>query len=294
MDGTADLMAISDALDSTGTAALEPGNYWVSSDIRLGSFQALTAAGPPGQVVVRQVADDCNAVTIGADGGTCMRPLIAGIEFLGPSAGYGSGIAGGGEGNVIVGLTLRDVIASNFGGSGVALSAVITSAIDGVNCSSNGGAGIYLYGTSGSTTPTSCTVRNCYCNSNAAWGFYLADCNYMALSACASDSNASGYEIAGGYGVSLTSCGTENVTGTGFKVNGGTGHSLTSCLSVGNPAVAFWSANGASCSFTSCTEMGPAPGAKASFRHDTGCHGVYVQPSYVTPMSLRGTRQVIG
>jgi hypothetical protein len=291
--GATDLAAINGALSKTGYAPLGSGYFCINDVVHLGAFQTFSGLGPV-LTTVHQVSPAKDGVVVGAAGGTIVRPRVFDMMLTGPGSGTGCGIRGGGPENVLVGVTIRDVISSSFGGSGVDLNTPITSVLDSVNCSSNGVNGIYLHG-----NPTSLTMTSCYTNSNAGRGVYISDGTYMALSACASDSNAIGYEIVGGCGVALTGCGSEQTVaaygldGTTFKVNGGSSHSLTSCVSVGNSAVAFWVTGEASnVTMISCKEVGPVAGATASFKNDPGCDTVFISPAYVTEAMFSDTHVI--
>ncbi len=314
-DDIAAIVAADAALPAIGGKLYFPAGYYgVSSTPRFRQGVTYYGDGPLVSVIQQHTANADGVAFNDAHTGATIRVRIEGLQIAAVGAafhtGYGAGISGGASTNVLVDCALRDVWVQGFGGWGIVLTTIITSTLDSVSASDNGrgtaAGGICLYGTGG-YTPTSTHLNNCYSNNNVGIGYNIVDTNYSALVACAADTNHQGYQIVGGMGVSLISCGTEDMravgsdggghgTGDGFTIVGGTGHVLQGCMSVQNPHVGFYvTASARSVSLISCTEQSTTGTPVAGIMVEPGSKATVISPSTVTnPVYAAGTTTLVG
>jgi hypothetical protein len=227
---------------------------------------------------------------------------VSDLTLLGPGSGTGSAIYfDQSTGSAVAGLEIRNVNIVNFCGDNVFLHTPITSTFTNVRCQispSFTSTGYAFHVLSG----TSLVFDACYATGKFLTGYYLDGLHYSSLVSCAADGTCQAYYLNSCESVTLTGSGCEaNVIGTapyggyGFVVNGGQSNSLDGCRVYRNPSVAFWAANSARhTTLTSCDEVGPASGASASYKIDSGSTAVITNPGWTTsPNFAAGTTYLI-
>jgi pectate lyase-like protein len=296
-DSTAAIQgAINAASTSTaggGVVYLPAGTYKVGS-IAGASFVSLIGAG----MDITTLKYTSTSVT-GITGQSLIRFGLRDIGIFGPNSGTGLGINLTWDGSHPNYVSFINVQIQKFGSHGLQLQNAITSPLVNVISQNNGGRGFYLTGVPGGATSTSVSLTCCYANNNALDGYYLQSMSYSTLNSCASDTNATGYVIAGCISVTLSGCGAEAITaknsldGTSYKITqdssaaGSKCVSLVGCRSYQNAAVAFWVTGNSQNSFlASLTEDGPLGGATASVKTDSGTLSTIAGVSAVTAVSL--------
>lgn len=302
-DGTTDnTTAFSNALSAASslggaTVLVPPGTYLVNGTLTLHTGTVLAGASRTSSII-KQAATT----------GPLLHALdqrylsVTDLTLQGPGSGTGSGVYfDQSTGSAVAGLEIRDVNVVNFCGDAVFLNTPITSTLTNVRCQispSSTSAGYAFHVLSG----TSLVFNACYANGAFLTGYYLDGLHYSSLDACAADGNNRSYYLNDCESVTLTGSGCEsNVIGTapyggyGFVINGGQSNSLDGCRSYKNPSIAFWATGSARhTTLTSCDEVGPATGATASYKIDSGSTAVVTNPGWTTsPTFASGTTYLI-
>jgi len=297
------IQAAINALPASGGVVYIPaGTYKLTSALSISSNVTICGDGQPA-TTLSQTSTSANAITV-TGAGVVSNVQIRDLWITGPGSGTGIGISvvAGGTSNPVEQLIIRNVTVQDMGSHGVYALIPIVSHFDNVVSQLNGGRGFYVTGIPGSgteVTATSCAFNACYANDNALDGYYLQDLAYSALNGCASDSNATGYVIAGCEGLTLNSCGAESTTaknsldGTSFKItkdssnNPSEGVVLNGCYSLLNNAVAYWvTGNSNTTTLNGVIENGPGGSATASIKTDTGTMSTLTGYSVATGLAL--------
>lgn len=271
--------AISNALAALpsggGTVYFPAGTYKLSGALSVPTGAVLQGAGEDVAILSQT---STSADTLSA---TDKRFItIRDLQLTGPSSGTGRGIAFLHSAAAVAGISLENVIVQNFGGDGIHLETVITSALTKVRSQGNGGHGFFA------NNGTSVSFKACYANANTGNGYELDAMNYMQLDSCASDSNVIGYSVNGSSAVVLNACGSESCT-DGYKVLGSSANIvLQGCKVLGETAIGFWvTGSSVFCFLLGCREASPGVGATASFQVDSGSAAVVIDPQNTTANS---------
>ena len=204
--------AINNALSALpsggGTVYFPAGTYQVSVALSVPTGATLQGAGQDAAIISQT---STTADTLSA---TDQRYItVRDLQLTGPSSGTGRGIAFLYSASAVASINLENLIVQDFGGDGVHLETVITSALVMVRSQSNGGHGFFA------NNGTSVSFKACYANANTGNGYELDAMNYMQLDSCAADNDTIGYSINGSSAVVLNACGSEDCT-DGYKVLG--------------------------------------------------------------------------
>jgi hypothetical protein len=272
-DSTSAINAAIAALPSGGGTVWFPaGTFKVSGPLTLVTGTVLQGAGE-NATVISQTSTSADTLSM-----TDLRYItVRDLQLSGPSSGTGRGVAFLHSASALAGINLENVIVGGFGGDGVHIETPITSVLTAVRSQSNGGNGFTVTG------GTSVAFQGCYANANTANGFELDSTNYMALDACASDSNVIGYSINGSSAVVMNGCGSEACT-DGFKVLGASANiTMLSCKVLTETGIAFWITGSSVFNFMlGCREASPGGGATASFQVDSGSTATVIDPQNTT------------
>lgn len=274
--GTADsTMAISNALSALpsggGSVYFPAGTYKVSGALSVPTGAVLQGAGEDASVISQT---STSADTFAA---TDQRYItVRDLQLTGPGSGSGRGIAFLHSSAAVAGISLTNVIVQDFGGDGIHLETVITSALTTVRSQSNGGHGFFVNG------GTSVSFKACYANANTGNGYEIDGMNYMQLDACAADACTIGYAINGSSAVVLNGCGSETCT-DGFKVLGASANIvMQGCKVQTETGIGFWvTGSSVFCFMLGCREASPN-GATASFQVDSGSAAIVIDPQNTT------------
>jgi hypothetical protein len=305
-DDTAAIQAAVTACAGAGVVYFPPGTYKLSSALTVGTGVTLCGAGQTA-TTLHQSSTTANAITIG--GTTVANVQIRDLTITGPSSGSGVGISASANAgaNPVVQLVIRNVTVSNMGSHGISLLVPIVSTFDNVVSNFNGGRGWYVTGVPSTGIPgTSLSFTACYANTNALDGWYLQTLTYCSLNGCASDTNGTGYVLAGCQGVVLNGCGAEStvaknsLTGNSFTItsdsssNPSSGVTLNGCYTLVNNAIAFW-VTGSSVNITliGLRENSPGGSATSSITTATGTVTTLIGYQVTTATSLGGTYNVL-
>lgn len=248
-----------------------------------GTFKVSGALSVPTGAVIQGAGEDAciisqTSTTADTLSATDQRYItVRDIQLSGPSSGTGRGIAFLHSSQAVAGINLENVIVQDFGGDGIHLETVITSALTKVRSQSNGGHGFFA------NNGTSLSLKACYSNANASNGYELDAMNYMQLDSCAADSNTIGYSVNGSSAVVLNACGSESCT-DGYKVLGASANIvLQGCKVIGETGIGFWITGSSTfCFLLGCREATPGVGATASFQVDSGSAAIVVDPQNTT------------
>jgi hypothetical protein len=261
-------------------AAPSGGGYFY---VPRGTPQVSGALNVPAGAVIQGGGEDCCIITqtsTAADtfAATDQRYItVRDIQLSGPGSGTGRGIAFLHSSAAVAGINLENVIVTGFGGDGVHLETVITSALTKVRSQSNGGHGFFA------NNGTSLSLKACYSNANTSNGYELDAMNYMQLDSCAADSDTIGYSINGSSAVVLNACGSESCV-DGYKVLGASANIvLQGCKVIGETGIGFWvTGSSVFCFLLGCREATPGVGATASFQVDSGSAAIVIDPQNTT------------
>jgi Pectate lyase superfamily protein len=275
-----------DTADSTAginaafSAAPSGGGYFY---FPRGAFKASGALNVPTGAVIQGAGEDVciisqTSTTADTLAATDQRYItVRDIQLTGPGSGTGRGIAFLHSAAAVAGINLENVIVQDFGGDGIHLETVITSALTKVRSQSNGGHGVFA------NNGTSLSLKACYANANTGNGYELDAMNYMQLDSCAADNDTIGYSVNGSSAVVLNACGSESCT-DGYKILGASANIvLQGCKVIGETGIGFWvTGNSTFCFVLGCREASPGGGATASFQVDSGSAAVVVDPQNTT------------
>jgi hypothetical protein len=278
--GTADsTSAVSAALAALpaggGTVYFPAGTYKLSGPLSVPTGAVLQEAGE-GTSVLSQTSTTADTLTA-----TDKRFItIRDLQLTGPSSGTGRGIAFLHSAAAVAGISVENVIVQDFGGDGIHLETVITSALTKVRSQGNGGHGFLV------NNGTSVSFKACYANANAGNGYEIDAMNYTQLDSCASDSNTIGYSVNGASAVVLNACGSESCA-DGYKILGASANIvMQGCKVIGETAIGFWvTGSSVFCFLLGCREATPGAGATASFQVDSGSAAIVIDPQNTTANS---------
>ncbi|ROO82574.1 pectate lyase-like protein [Actinocorallia herbida] len=276
-DGVADdtlaIQAAIDALPSAGGVVwVPPGTYKITAALELRPYLALIGTGVNSSIIKQATGSaDCLA---GVD---VHHLTIKDLQLQGPGSGSGDGLVltRSVEGNVRY-VRLDSVYVRLFGGDGVAISNCIVSSFDQV-VAENCGRGWWLHGVVAGAAGTSVSLNSCYANTNTGAGFHILNMAYLALNACASEGHPKNFLFEDCQGIAVNACGSEVMTsgGIGFEIDGGFGITLTSCWDLTNRGVAYQVGGGATnINLIGIVENTPGVGATASLKVLAGCTGI--------------------
>lgn len=294
--------AIQDAItaannSSTGNVVYFPaGTYKISAALTVGSAVTLRGEGS-WTSTLNQTSTTANAITL--EGSGIQNVLIENLNITGPGSGSGVGIYGAAASSAtpILQLVIRNVYIETMGSHGIELVTPIVTTLDNVQSYSCGGRGFYLTGAPATPTYfTSVSLISCYANGCTSDGYYLQTLNYCSLTGCASDSNSTGYVVAGGQGVTLNGCGCEVITGHGFTVtddssgNLSYGVVLNGCTVRANSSIAFYVAGGSkNITLNGVAELSTTGSPAASIETVSGTESVIINPTIITAASYAST-----
>ena len=293
--------AITAAEAAGGIAFVPPGTYKLSSALAFTGVPVSFIGAGQGAVTFNQASTTANGITVhGA--GVLSQVRLQDFTLIGPGSGSGIGISVSSSttDDPIEQLVLRNLTIASMGSHGVYALTPIVSVFDNVASQDHGGRGFYVTGVpADGVHATSCSFTACYANNNALDGYYLQTLAYSSLNGCGSDTNATGYVLAGCECVALNGCGAEDTTaknslsGDSFIVtedssgNISQDVTLTSCKSLTNNAVAFYVTGGSlNVALIGALEESPGGSATASVKTDAGTSVSLLGYTAVTATSL--------
>jgi hypothetical protein len=270
-DDTSAIQAAINAVPTAGGIVFIPaGHYKLTNKLTVKSSLTLRGAGQ--NSVFLQQSDPTKDCLYGSD---IEYLVLADLQCYGPGSGTGHGI------NLVltsatftVGVSLDRVVSYHFGGDGVRVATPSASAFRRVSAFSNGANGINLYGDPGGSSGTGCLLDNCYAYFNSNVGYRISRMVYSVLSACASDSNVTGYLLEACTAVCATGCGVASAQ-TGVDIEGGTASGIRNMFNYNNLGVAVKVASSAQAAeLFQIVENTPGSGATAFVQIASGCSAV--------------------
>jgi hypothetical protein len=289
--------AITAAALTGGTVYLPAGTYKLTSALTLHNYVTILGDSNNGTELNQ------TSTTAGVFAGQSLIGVtIQDILLNGPSSGTGVGVNftwNSSQPNE--NLNFTNMAVQNFGSHGIELANPITSVFINSTCRTNGGRGWYITGVPGGASGTSCSFEACYANDNALDGWYIQTMTYCVLNACAADTNATGYVIAGCGGITLNACGAEgtvakhSLSGDSFVITEDSASSPSNCIVMNgcwtyeNNAVALLITGGSSnITVFSFTENSPLGAATSSISTIAGTDSTIIGYNITTAASLLG------
>lgn len=308
--GGDDTAAIQAAIDRGGIVRLAAGTFTLSSALVIKTGVTIQGVGM-NATILKQTSPSAN----GIQGSDLSHAIIKDLRVAGPGAtrgtGTGSGVSftlTGTAGNATFYPELSNVYVENFGVDGVAIQTPIVARLSRVVAFKNNRHGINLWST-GDADGTSCHLSACFGAGNYGAGYNIKQMAYSALSACAADSNGTGYKYDTCIAVNESGCGSEEPYDFSAQLAGYVGYSrwifnskvtLSSPYSIGNIGTAYYITNGSVVNADGLFEGSPGNADSptnnptASIKVDAGCKVVLVNPNTTTARSLAaGTTTVL-
>lgn len=230
-DDTTALQAAINAANAAGggTVRIPAGNYKISAALTLYSNITLLGVGDSVTQITQSVTNTHILVGDNLD-----YIVIRSLRLKGTGSGTGEGIALTTE---LAFSLFEDITVTDCGSTGIDIAQPYVTAFNKVISRFNGGAGMYLHGTTGAGT--SISLNSCWMHDNASNGYSFFDMTYCAFVACAADnqtvSGKAGYLFDTCRGMSLIGCGSEN-NNIGVKFTGLGGHTVDGFFNYANPS----------------------------------------------------------
>lgn len=289
-DDTSAIQSAISAIPSTGgTLYIPAGTYKISSAVELKS-----------NLVVQGDGIDCTKI---AQSGTSANGLhatnaanvdVRDLRVGGPASGTGVGIYfEHSSSNPVNYINITNVNIRQFGSHGLRMDSANASTLLKVISQNNGGHGFYLVGDLG-VAGAGIAVSGCYANDNTSSGYYLDGMVGSSLSGCLGRSNAIDYNFINCRSSSCTSCVSNGNGGVGWQVSGGYGLSLLSCWLYDNGGVGVYVTSSAvAVSVIGLEDSTPGGSATACIKVDTGSKATAFNVHNTTANSFAsGTTQV--
>lgn len=274
-DGVADdtlaLQAAIDAADSLGggEVRIPPGTYKITVALDLKVGVSLIGEGRAAVTILQDTSTE-EGITLVSGSEVVASLTLANFTLAGPNAGTTDGIHIAGV--PLDYITISNVTATEWGGTGVHLEGLIVSRLEGVIASNNGEHGIHIDGTNSWVTST--FMSSCYGNNNTGTGIFFEKATYIALTGCAGDNNDIAYDFVSCFGVSLSGCGAEvnriSFRFEGDAIFGGNAASFSGCYSYAVGEIGFLITGfGVGITLNGCQDNEPQVGADYSLQVDS-------------------------
>ena len=234
----------------------------------------------PSNSIINQTSTTANALTIT----DAIGITIQGLGFTGPASGSGIGLSFvlGSNANTFQ-CDIRDVSVGSFGSHGISIATPTLCNLVRVVSQNNGGDGFHTTSSAASTT-----FQDCFSNTNTAVGFNINNLSYGNFTGCAAIAcGGIGYSLVNCNSVTLMSSGAQNCTGNGFDISGGFTVSLLSCYTLTNNAIGVHFGSSHLQGYVQgYYDNTPGGGATNSIKVDSGCKVTVGSNNTTTATSL--------